>query len=229
VNHQESAVEFSDRREAGRSLATRLAKFRTEEVIVLALPRGGVPVGYEVAMRLGAPLDVFVVRKLGVPGFEELALGAIASGGVRILNREIVATLRIPPAAIDAIAASEERELERRMLAYRGNAPAPVLAGRTVIIVDDGLATGASMRAALEAVRTFHPARRVVAVPVASKVTCEELLQSADEVICLFTPTPFGSVGAWYRDFSQTTDGEVSVLLDAVRSARARQREAANA
>jgi putative phosphoribosyl transferase len=230
VNHPgEKIVAFSNRRDAGRALATRLERFSTEEVIVLALPRGGVPVGYEVAMRLGAPLDVFVVRKLGVPGFEELAMGAIASGGVRILNREIVATLRIPPDAIDAITEAEETELERRMLAYRGDTPPPVLAGRTVIIVDDGLATGASMRAALEAVRTLRPARTVVAVPVASKATCEELRELADEVICLSTPVPFGSVGAWYQDFSQTTDGEVSALLDAVRSARGDQRAAANA
>jgi putative phosphoribosyl transferase len=225
----ENIVDFSDRRDAGRALAKRLEKFRAEKAIVLALPRGGVPVGYEVAMRLGAPLDVFVVRKLGVPGFEELAMGAIASGGVRILNKEIVATLRIPPAAIDAVTEAEETELERRMLAYRGSTPPAVLAGRTVIVVDDGLATGASMRAALEAVRTLYPARTIVAVPVASKATCEELHKSADEVICLFTPTPFGSVGAWYRDFSQTTDGEVSTLLDAVRSARGDRREAANA
>jgi putative phosphoribosyl transferase len=221
-------MEFSDRRDAGRALAARLERFSGKDTVVLALPRGGVPVGYEVATRLGARLDVFVVRKLGVPGFEELAMGAIASGGVRILNREIVRSLRIPQAKIDAVTATEEAELERRILAYREDTAPPLLTGKTVVIVDDGLATGASMRAALEAVRTLGPARTVVAVPVASETTCKELRALADDVICLSTPTPFGSVGAWYQDFSQTTDREVRDLLDEARSACERREHSAH-
>jgi erythromycin esterase-like protein/adenine/guanine phosphoribosyltransferase-like PRPP-binding protein len=182
-------------------------------VLVLALPRGGVPVAYEVARALGAPLDVFVVRKLGVPGYEELAMGAVATGGVRVLNEQLVERLGIPEQMIDAVAAHERQELARRERLYRGGRPPPDVRGRTVILVDDGLATGATMHAAIQALRQQHPARIVVAVPTASPETCEEMKAKADDVICGITPEPFHAVGRWYRDFSQTTDEEVRVLL----------------
>jgi len=206
---------FTDRRDAGRQLAARLLHHAGRpDVVVLALPRGGVPVGYEVAHALGAPLDVFLVRKLGVPGHEELALGAIASGGVRVLNESVVRGLGIPPEEVDRVAAREGEELRRRERAYRGDRPAPELRGRTVILVDDGLATGASMRAAVAAVRRAGPARIVVAVPVGAEETCDEFRTEADEVVCAQTPEPFYAVGLWYGDFGQTTDEEVSDLLE---------------
>ncbi|HEX8754557.1 MAG TPA: phosphoribosyltransferase [Solirubrobacterales bacterium] len=184
------------------------------DVLVLALPRGGVPVASEVARALGAPLDVFVVRKLGVPGHEELAMGAIASGGVCVLNDDVVQALRIPRQVIEAVAARELREVERRERAYRGDRPAPEVRGRTVILVDDGLATGSTMRAAVAALRRLGPARIVVAVPTAAPATCEEFRHEADECVCDITPDPFYAVGLWYEDFSQTTDDEVRELLE---------------
>ena len=205
---------FRDRNEAGRMLATKLSAYANRpDVLVLALPRGGVPVAYEVARALGAPLDVFVVRKLGVPGYEEFAMGAVATGRVRVLNDEVVNGLRIPEYVVDAVAAQEQRELARRERLYRGGRPPPDVRGRTVILVDDGLATGATMHAAIKALRLQQPARIVVAVPTASPQTCEELRRVADEVMCAITPEPFHAVGLWYDDFSQTTDEEVRDLL----------------
>ncbi|SDH63948.1 MULTISPECIES: erythromycin esterase family protein [Bradyrhizobium] len=205
---------FRDRREAGGLLAEKLAAYANRpDVLVLALPRGGVPVAYEVARGLGAPLDVFVVHKLGVPGYEELAMGAIATGGVRVLNDQLVERLGIGEQAIEAIAARERQELERRERLYRGDRPPPDVRGRTVILVDDGLATGATMHAAIEALRQQNPARIVVAVPMASPEACEEMKEKADDVICAITPEPFHAVGRWYQDFSQTADEEVGILL----------------
>jgi predicted phosphoribosyltransferase len=205
---------FRDRREAGRLLAAKLTAYANRpDVIVLALPRGGVPVGYEVARALGAPLDVFVVRKLGVPGYEELAMGAVATGGVRVLNDQVVSRLGIPEHVIDAVAAHEQQELALRERLYRGGRPPLDVRNRTVILVDDGLATGATMHAAIAALRQLHPARIVVAVPTASPETCEEMRAEADDVICAVTPEPFQAVGRWYQDFSQTTDEEVQDLL----------------
>jgi putative phosphoribosyl transferase len=208
------AQRFRDRREAAALLAERLRRYAgRDDVVVLGLPRGGVPVAFEIARGLGAPLDVFLVRKLGVPGHEELALGAIATGGVRVVNRRVVEHLGLTPEVIDAIAAREWRELERRQRAYRDDRPPPDLTGRTVILVDDGLATGSTMWAAVQAVREERPARVVVAVPVAAPDTCAAFGEVADEVVCLLTPEPFGSVGAWYEDFAQTSDEEVRELL----------------
>ena len=205
---------FRDRREAGRLLAAKLAAYANRpDVIVLALPRGGVPVAYEVARALGAPLDVFVVRKLGVPGYEELAMGAVATGGARVLNEQIVRDLRIPDYVIDRVEAEQRDELARRERAYRGGRPPLDVHGRTVILVDDGLATGATMRAAVKALRQREPARIIVAVPTASPETCEELRAEVDEVVCAITPEPFHAVGYWYEDFTQTTDQEVRELL----------------
>jgi erythromycin esterase-like protein/predicted phosphoribosyltransferase len=209
---------FRDRAEAGRLVAERLRKFAgRDDVVVLGLPRGGVPVAFEIARALDAPLDVFLVRKLGVPGHEELAFGAIATGGTRVLNKQVVESLRIPTESIEAIDAKERRELERRERAYRGDRPPPDLAGRTVILVDDGLATGSTMWAAVLAVREDEPARVVVAVPVADPDVCAALGTEADEVVCLQTPQPLRAVGAWYEDFSQTTDTEVRALLERTR------------
>jgi putative phosphoribosyl transferase len=206
---------FRDRAEAGRVLAAKLAAYANRpDVLVLALPRGGVPVGYEVARALGAPLDVFLVRKLGVPGHEELAMGAIATGGARVLNKDVVDVLRIPPETIDAVAAAEQRELGRRAGLYRGNRSPPDVRGRTLILVDDGLATGATMRAAIAALRQQQPARIVVAVPVAASSSCEELCAEVDEVVCAVTPEPFYAIGLWYDDFAPTTDEEVRALLE---------------
>src|ERR1700733_5842522 len=203
-----------DRRDAGRLLAEKLAAYANRpDALVLALPRGGVPVAYEVARALGAPLDVFVVRKLGVPGYEELAIGAVATGGVRVLNDQLVERLGIPEQMIDAVAARELQELARRERRYRGGRPPPDVRGRTVILVDDGLATGATMHAAIEALRQQNPARIVVAVPTASPESCEEIREKVDDVICAITPEPFHAVGIWYQDFSQTTDEEVHDLL----------------
>ncbi len=205
---------FRDRSEAGRLLAAKLTAYANRpDVLVLALPRGGVPVAYEVARALDAPLDVFLVRKLGVPGYEELAMGAVATGGVSVLNDQLVRALQIPDYVIDAVAAWEQNELARRERVYRDDRPQPDVRGRTVILVDDGLATGSTMLAAVKALRQRQPARIVVAVPTASPVTCAEMRNEADDVVCAITPEPFYSVGLWYQDFSQTTDEEVRELL----------------
>jgi predicted phosphoribosyltransferase len=205
---------FRSRSDAGRLLAAQLGAYANRpDVIVLALPRGGVPVAYEVARALGAPLDVFLVRKLGVPGHEEFALGAIATGGVRVINQNVVRELRISPDMIDGVAAAEEQELQRRERLYRGDRPPPDVRGRTVILVDDGLATGATMQAAVKALRQEGARRIVVAVPIAPPDTCEQLREAVDEIICAVTPEPFHAVGLWYEDFSQTTDDEVRDLL----------------
>jgi predicted phosphoribosyltransferase len=205
---------FHDRTEAGQYLAPNLEAYADRpDVIVLALPRGGVPVAFEVAQALRAPLDVFLVRKLGVPGHEELAMGALASGGLRVLNDDVVRSLHIPFRVIDSVIGNERKELERRERSYRGDRPAPNVRGRTVILVDDGLATGSTMRAAIAALRQQRPARIVVAVSVASSETCAELHDEADEAICAMMPEPFYAVGDHYQDFSQTTDVEVRDLL----------------
>jgi putative phosphoribosyl transferase len=207
---------FRDRQEAGRQLGTALfGQFgNREDTIVLALPRGGIPIGYEVARALGAPLDVFVVRKLGLPGHEEFAMGAIASGGVRVLNQGVFAQFPIPMHVVDAVAQREMRELERRERSYRGSRAPLDVRGQTVIVVDDGLATGSTMRAAVHALRKLGPRAIVVAVPVAAPDTCEEFRSEVDEIVCLRTPEPFQAVGLWYADFSQTTDEQVHELLD---------------
>ncbi len=212
-------MRFRDRREAGRLLAEKLAPYAgRSDLVVLALPRGGVPVGYEIARALGAPLDVFVVRKLGVPGQEELAMGAIASGGVRVLNEDVVAYLGIPPEVVDAVTLRELRELERRERLYRGSASPLRVAGRTVIVVDDGLATGASMRAAVAALQRLRPKEIIVAVPVAAPATCESFRREMGvECVAVMMPEPFDGVGRWYEDFSQMSDDEVRALLDAAR------------
>jgi predicted phosphoribosyltransferase len=205
---------FSNRVEAGRQLAEKLDKYAgRDDVIVLGLPRGGVPVAYEVAKHLGAPLDVFIVRKLGVPGFEELAAGAIASGGVRVLNQDVMRAIPHADEAIEAVTARETAELERREETYRDGRPPPELRNRIVILVDDGLATGASMRAAVKALRQHGAAKIVVAVPVGPPDTCRELEEEADETICLSTPEFFQAVGQYYEDFSQTSDEDVRELL----------------
>jgi putative phosphoribosyl transferase len=215
---------FPDRSGAGRQLAARLAHYAgRDNVLVLALPRGGVPVGYEVARALEVPLDVFLVRKLGTPGHEELAMGAIASGGIRVLNNQVVRVLRPPEEVIARVEAEERRELERREREYRGDRPPLDVRGKTVILVDDGLATGSTMRAAVAAVRRLGPARVVVAVPVGAPETCEEFEGEADETVCAREPDPFFAVGAWYDDFSQTTDEEVRELLRRNRADRAAQ------
>ena len=209
---------FADRMVAGRQLASSLSSYAGRpDTLVLALPRGGVPVAFEVARALGAPLDVFIVRKLGVPGQEEFAMGAIARGGARVIDGALVRDLGITRAEIDAVAHAETVELERRERQYRGDRPFPQVAGRTVIVVDDGLATGASMRVAIVALRAEGPARIVVAVPVAPPETCEALRQHADEVVCPVTPERFQAVGLWYEDFRQTTDQEVHDLLERAR------------
>lgn len=205
---------YADRRAAGRELAAELRQYAgRDDVLVLALPRGGVPVAFEVASSLEAPLDVFLVRKLGTPGHRELAMGAIASGGVRVLNEDVVHHLGIDAEQIEAVAREEQRELERREAAYRGGRELPSLQNRIVILVDDGLATGSTMRAAVQAVRQQQPARTIVAVPVGAPETCQELRELADEVVCTRTPTPFSAVGQWYLNFDQTTDDEVRELL----------------
>jgi putative phosphoribosyl transferase len=211
---------FINRREAGVELAGRLERYRDrDDVVVLGLPRGGVPVAYEVARALKAPLDVFLVRKLGVPRHRELAMGAIASGGVRVLNDEVVGWYGVPKAVIDAVAREELAELDRRERAYRDGRPLIDVRNRTVLLIDDGLATGSSMKAAVEAVRALGPARIVVAVPVGAPETCSALGHVADETVCARTPDPFSAVGLWYEDFSQTTDEEVRELLSATQPA----------
>jgi predicted phosphoribosyltransferase len=215
--------EFRDRYDAGRRLAAALGSYAgRDDVLVLALPRGGVPVGYEVARALGAPLDVMQVRKLGVPGREELAMGAIASGGVRILSEDVVQALSIPERVIATVAAVEEQELDRRERIYREGRPFPEVRGRTVILVDDGLATGSTMRAAAAALRAQGAGRLVAAVPVAPKETCDALRDVVDEVICAVTPEPFLAVGEWYEDFTQTSDADVRDLLRRATAAGAR-------
>jgi len=211
-----------NRREGGEELARRLARYGGRDVLVLALPRGGLPVAAPIAEKLGAPLDVFVVRKLGVPGQEELAMGAIATGGVRIFNQEVIDCLRISESAIAAVAANEERELERREWAFRDGRSAENPQGKIVILVDDGLATGATMRAAVLALRKKQPARLVVAVPVGAEMAAEALRGQADEVICARMPEPFHAVGLWYEEFPQVDDSEVhEILANAARDGKA--------
>jgi putative phosphoribosyl transferase len=206
---------FHDRTEAGKLLAEKLKHYANQpDVLVLALPRGGVPVAFEVSRALRAPLDVFIVRKLGTPGHEELAMGAIASGGVRILNRDVVEAFGISPEMIQAVAAREGEELARRERVYRLNRPPPEIGGRRAILVDDGLATGLTMNAAIAALRKHNPARVVVGVPVASPATCDQFRSEVDEIVCAVTPEPFYAVGMWYQDFSQTTDQEIQALLE---------------
>lgn len=208
-------MRFENREEAGRKLADKLLEYENRnDVIILALPRGGVPVAYEVAKKLEVPMDVFLVRKLGVPGQEELAMGAIASGGIEVLNRDIVQSLGISRSTIDKVAEKEHSELERREKYYRGDRPKPEIKGKHVILIDDGLATGASMKSAVRAVRSWNPVEVIVAVPTSAPDTCELFEHEADKIICLSTPEPFYGVGAWYEDFSQTTDEEVSDLLE---------------
>lgn len=212
-------MRFHDRADAGQRLAAQLQDYAGQaDVIVLALPRGGVPVAYEVARALRAPLDVFVVRKLGMPGHEEYAIGALASGGVRLINEQAVALHGVDQREIDRVAAAEQSELERRERSYRGERPFPVIRGRTVILVDDGLATGSTMRAAVQALRLEAPRKIIVAVPVSAPDICHAFRDIADAIVCVMTPEPFYAVGLWYEDFSQTTDEEVHELLDRARA-----------
>jgi putative phosphoribosyl transferase len=205
---------FLDRYDAGRRLASALTSYADRsDLLILALPRGGVPVAYEVARALHAPLDVFLVRKLGFPGHEELAMGAIATGGVRIIDQQIVQMFGISDEAIDRVTATEQRELERREQLYRDGRPAPDVKGRTAILIDDGLATGSTMRAAVQALRQEGARKIVIAVPVAPPETCEAFRDEVDDIICAVTPEPFRAVGIWYADFSETTDDEVRELL----------------
>ena len=205
---------FRDRADAGRMLAGRLTRYANRaDVLVLALPRGGLPVAAEVARVLDAPLDVFLVRKIGVPGHEELAMGAIASGGIRVVNSEVLEQLQIPPRILDAVTLNEHRELERLERAYRGSRPPVDVNGRVAIVVDDGLATGSSMRAAAAALRAQHPRHLILAAPVAAGPTREDLQREADEVVCVLEPEPFYAVGLWYLDFDQVTEDECTELL----------------
>ena len=216
---------YEDRRHAGLELAERLTHLKgRRDLLVLALPRGGVPIAYEVARALAAPLDVFLVRKLGLPGYPEFAMGAIASGGVRVLNQEVVSRYRIPDDVIDEVARVEQAELERRQRAYRNGHKSVELKDRVVLLIDDGLATGSTMKAAVEAVRAHSPSRIIVAVPVGSPDTCREFADVADEIVCARAPDGFAAVGHWYRDFSQTTDEEVRDLLHAAPSTPVRGR-----
>jgi putative phosphoribosyl transferase len=208
-------TQFGNRRDAGKFLAGKLRHLANDpDLVVLALPRGGVPVAYEIATALNAPLDIFIVRKLGVPIYEELAMGAIASGGVRVLNEEVIRKLGITPRMINAVAEEEQRELERRELEYRRDREPLDVKGHIAILVDDGLATGASMRAVVQALRKRNPKRIIVAVPVGAAETCEQFESEVDEVVCGKRPENLGGVGAWYEDFTQTTDEEVCELLD---------------
>jgi putative phosphoribosyl transferase len=209
---------FRDRRDAGRQLAHELRGYAGRpDVLVLALPRGGVPVAFEVAQALGAPLDVFIVRKLGMPRYQELAIGAIASGGVRVLNQELIRMAGVSEVEIEEVTAAEQRELARRLHRYRGDRPLPDVVGRTVILIDDGLATGSTMQAAVTALRQERPAAIVVAVPTAPLETCDAFRGLVEDVVCAVTPEPFYGVGLWYQDFSQTTDEEVHELLERAR------------
>ena len=206
---------FKNRAQAGKLLATKLGNYSgRNDTVVLALPRGGVPVAFEIAQALHAPLDVFMVRKLGLPGQEELAMGAIATGGVRVLNRDVVGYLAIPQTIIDSVAIQEQRELDRRERLYRGDRPALDVRGRTVILVDDGLATGSTMFAAIAALKKLGPNQIIVAVPVAPPSTVDLIEKEVTELVSVMEPEPFDGVGRWYEDFSQTTDLEVSDLLD---------------
>lgn len=218
---------FKNRSEAGRFLAQKLAEYTNDpNVVVLALPRGGVPVAFEVAEALKAPLDIFVVRKLGVPGYDELAMGAIASGDIRVLNSRVVDYLDIPDETIERVAAREKRELQRRERLYRGTRPMIDVRGRTVIIVDDGMATGSTVRAAVRALRQQQPKKIIVAVPVGARETCESFTKDVDTMcVCAITPEPFDGVGLWYRDFEQTSDEEVRQLL--ARAAKRQSRQVA--
>lgn len=208
-------IRFRDRRDAGRVLARKLSAYEGRtDVIVLALPRGGVPVAYEVALALNAPLDIFIVRKLGLPGREELALGAIASGGVRVLNNDIIRVMNIPEEVINIVAQRELQELQRREHNYRGDHTSLEVRDRQVILIDDGLATGASMRAAVIGVRAQHPARIIIAVPAAAPELCDAFQFEVDEMVCAMTPEPFYGLSRWYEDFSQTTDEEVRMFLE---------------
>jgi predicted phosphoribosyltransferase len=210
---------FHNRVDAGRRLADRLQEFAgRDDVIVLGLPRGGIPVAYEVASCLAAPLDVFVVRKLGVPGHPELAMGAIAGGGIEVLSRDLIRALGVPESLVEQVTRRERVELERREVLYRGSRPPSTIRNRTVVIVDDGLATGSTMEAAIAALRQQGPARIVVAVPVGARETCDRLRAVADQLECVSTPEPFDAVGCWYEDFAQTTDEEVIQLLTAAPS-----------
>ncbi len=214
MNEESSRRLFHDRIDAGRRLAQELTAYANRpDVLVLGLPRGGVPVAYEVAKALGAPLDIILVRKLGVPGEQELAMGAIASGGVRVLNEDVVRMIGIPASVIDSVAAKEQRELERRERLYRGDHPAPDIAGKTIILVDDGIATGATVRAAIALVRQQKPAAIVVATPVAPVSTCNELQADVDDLVCVMEPESFFAIGFWYESFPQTTDDEIRQLL----------------
>jgi putative phosphoribosyl transferase len=205
---------FRDRTDAGKHLATKLMRYKDRpDVLVLGLPRGGVPVAFEVAQALRVPLDIFLVRKLGVPGHEELAMGAIATGDVRVLNEDTIDYLAIPQNVIDSIAEKELKELKRRERAYRGNHPEPDVKDKNIILIDDGLATGSTIRAAAQALRRQAPARIIVAVPVSAQEICDEYRIGVDEIVCAVTPEPFFGVGQWYLDFSQTTDEEVRDLL----------------
>lgn len=217
-------MRFIDRQDAGERLADLLERRVAADALVLALPRGGVPVAAVIARRLGLELDVLLVRKLGVPGHEELAMGAIATGGAQVLNQEVLAQLPIDPGMVEAVKQREQLELQRREQAYRGNRPMPRLQGREVILVDDGLATGATMRAAVQALQQYQPQRLIVAVPVAPPEAVLQLEQEADEVVCLLTPSVFYGVGYWYEDFSQTSDDEVRTLL---RDARQQDQDSA--
>ncbi len=208
-------TQFRDRKEAGKLLAAQLAAYANQQdLIVLALPRGGVPVGFEIAQALHAPLDVIVVRKLGVPGQEELAMGAIATSGIRILNKDVVQFLNIPDEVVDHVTAQELKELERRERLYRGERPAYDVGGRTIILVDDGIATGATMHAAVAAIKQRQPTCIIIAVPTAAPSTCDEFAMEVDELVCVIRPEPFIAVGYWYRQFSQTSDEEVHHLLE---------------
>lgn len=212
---------FENRVDAGKKLAKELSEYANRpDVLILALPRGGVPVAFEVAKELNLDMDIFLVRKLGVPGNEELAMGAIASEDIRVLNEDIISSFQIPDRVVATVAANELRELQRRERAYRGDRPKPDINGKTVILIDDGLATGATMRAAVEALKIKNPAKIVVAVPTAAADTCMFFKERVDEIICVATPEPFYGVGAWYGDFSQTTDEEVCKLLDEASSFR---------
>lgn len=205
---------FMNRSEAGKILAAKLSTYaKRSDVMILALPRGGVPVAYEIAKALSVPLDVLIVRKLGVPGFEELAMGAIVMGGTMVFNDEIVHQLNIPKEAIDRVIQSEQEELKRREINYRGDRPLPKLTDKTVILVDDGIATGATMRAAIQALRQYKPLNIIIAVPVAGLETCEEMEPLVDKMVCALKPQYFHAVGEWYQDFSQTSDTEVHELL----------------
>jgi putative phosphoribosyl transferase len=209
------AIRFRNRTEAGQLLAERLQSYANcPDVLVLSLPRGGVPVGFEVAKALNAPLDICIVRKLGVPGHKELAMGAISLGGTRIINHDVLDWLKISEAAVEAVTSMERRELERRDQLYRGNRPPPDIQNRTIILVDDGLATGSTMRAAIATIQQQAPEYLIVAIPVAPASVCQELRREVDEVVCLLTPKPFYAIGLWYEDFSQTSDAQVRELLE---------------